>query len=81
MVSRFCQRYDEKNRYSLEILKTQFIFLITVYKLTHNQVEFCYFLSRYGIKEVNKIKRLSGPGLDTADVPGVMQGGGKWPER
>lgn len=36
---------------------------------------------QYGIKEVNKIKRLSGPGLETEEVPGVMQGGGKWPER
>ena len=36
---------------------------------------------RYGIKEVKKVKRLSGPGLDTEDVPGVMQGGGKWPQR
>ena len=30
---------------------------------------------------MKKVKRLSGPGLDTEDVPGVMQGGGKWPER
>ncbi|KAK3610691.1 hypothetical protein CHS0354_028079 [Potamilus streckersoni] len=35
----------------------------------------------YGVKEVNKIKRLSGPGLETKDVPGVMEGGGKWPVR
>ncbi|XP_066304012.1 marginal zone B- and B1-cell-specific protein-like [Branchiostoma lanceolatum] len=35
----------------------------------------------YGIKEVDGLKRLSGAGLETKDVPGVMQGGGKWPFR
>ncbi|XP_019620268.1 PREDICTED: marginal zone B- and B1-cell-specific protein-like [Branchiostoma belcheri] len=35
----------------------------------------------YGIKEVDGLKRLSGPGLETKEVPGVMQGGGKWPYR
>ncbi|XP_033643734.1 marginal zone B- and B1-cell-specific protein-like [Asterias rubens] len=34
-----------------------------------------------GIKEIKGVKRLSGPGLDTKDVPGIMQGGGKWPGR
>ncbi|XP_077999365.1 marginal zone B- and B1-cell-specific protein-like [Glandiceps talaboti] len=34
-----------------------------------------------GLKEIDGVKRLSGPGLDTKDVPGVMQGGGKWPHR
>ncbi|XP_041363243.1 marginal zone B- and B1-cell-specific protein-like [Gigantopelta aegis] len=34
-----------------------------------------------GVKEVNGRKRLSGPGLETKDIPGVMQGGGKWPYR
>lgn len=33
---------------------------------------------RYGVKEVDGVKRLSGPGLETADVPGLMQGGGPW---
>ncbi|CAD5124402.1 DgyrCDS12687 [Dimorphilus gyrociliatus] len=37
--------------------------------------------NNYGIKEINKVKRLSGPGTDAADSPGVMQGGGKWPGR
>ncbi|XP_070544672.1 marginal zone B- and B1-cell-specific protein-like [Ptychodera flava] len=32
-----------------------------------------------GLKEIEGVKRLSGPGLETKDVPGVMQGGGKWP--
>lgn len=40
----------------------------------------CFFCS-YGIKEIDKVKRLSGPGTDAADQPGVMQGGGKWPGR
>lgn len=35
----------------------------------------------YGVKEVKGKKRLSGPGLETKDVPGIMQGGGKWPNR
>lgn len=35
----------------------------------------------YGVKEINKVKRLSGPGLDSADTPGIMQGGGRWPNR
>ncbi|XP_071952860.1 marginal zone B- and B1-cell-specific protein-like [Antedon mediterranea] len=34
-----------------------------------------------GVKEIKGIPRLSGPGLETADVPGVMAGGGKWPGR
>ncbi|XP_038060356.1 marginal zone B- and B1-cell-specific protein-like, partial [Patiria miniata] len=34
-----------------------------------------------GIKEIKGVKRLSGPGLSTKDVPGIMQGGGKWPGR
>ena len=36
---------------------------------------------RYGIKEIKGEKRISGEGLETADVPGIMQGGGKWPSR
>lgn len=38
-------------------------------------------LDKYGMKEVKKVKRLSGPGLETEESPGIMQGGGKWPER
>ncbi len=33
------------------------------------------------MKEVHKQKRLSGPGMDTSDIPGVTAGGGKWPSR
>lgn len=35
----------------------------------------------YGIKTVNGINRLSGEGLEAKDVAGMMQGGGKWPNR
>ncbi|XP_032217936.2 marginal zone B- and B1-cell-specific protein isoform X2 [Nematostella vectensis] len=35
----------------------------------------------YGIKTVNGINRISGEGLEAKDVPGMMQGGGKWPGR
>jgi len=35
----------------------------------------------YGLKEVKKVKRLSGVGLETSEVPGVTAGGGKWPTR
>lgn len=35
----------------------------------------------YGLKAVNGINRLSGDGLEAKDVPGMMQGGGKWPGR
>nr|XP_039270181.1 marginal zone B- and B1-cell-specific protein-like [Styela clava] len=36
---------------------------------------------QYGIKEVEGVNRLSGPGFETSDIPGIMQGGGKWPFR
>ena len=35
----------------------------------------------YGIKTVKGVNRLSGPGLEAKDFPGMMQGGGKWPGR
>lgn len=35
----------------------------------------------YGIKAVNGVNRLSGDGTEAKDVPGMMQGGGKWPGR
>lgn len=35
----------------------------------------------YGVKEVKKVTRLSGPGLETADIPGITASGGKWPRR
>jgi len=35
----------------------------------------------YGIKEVKKVKHLSGPGLETEDIPGITAGGGQWPRR
>ncbi|KAL4240186.1 Marginal zone B [Mactra antiquata] len=38
-------------------------------------------LENYGVKEVRKVKRLSGPGLEAADEPGIMAGGGRWPAR
>ena len=36
---------------------------------------------RYGLKTVHGVNRLSGEGLEAKDVPGMMQGGGKWPGR
>jgi len=33
------------------------------------------------MKEVNRIPRLAGPGLETMDTPGVTALGGKWPGR
>ena len=33
------------------------------------------------MKQVDKQNRISGPGLETSDVPGVTAGGGKWPAR
>ena len=41
----------------------------------------CVLVGSYGIKEIKGVRRLSGEGLETKDVPGVMQGGGKWPYR
>lgn len=38
-------------------------------------------LVSYGMKEVNGVPRLAGPGLETMDVPGVTAMGGKWPGR
>lgn len=38
-------------------------------------------LYSYGVKEVQKVQRLTGPGAEYSDVPGVTAGGGKWPER
>jgi len=35
----------------------------------------------YGLKQVEGVNRLSGPGLYTASVPGMLMGGGKWPGR
>ncbi|XP_035697135.1 marginal zone B- and B1-cell-specific protein-like [Branchiostoma floridae] len=34
-----------------------------------------------GVKEVEGVKRLSGPGLETKEVPGVTASGQKWPQR
>ena len=39
------------------------------------------FSNSYGLKSVNGVNRLSGEGLEAKDVPGMMQGGGKWPGR
>jgi len=41
----------------------------------------CVFLYSYGIKSVKGINRLSGPGLETQDFPGLLSGGGRWPGR
>uniref|UniRef100_A0A4W3HG48 Uncharacterized protein n=1 Tax=Callorhinchus milii TaxID=7868 RepID=A0A4W3HG48_CALMI len=35
----------------------------------------------YGVMEVNGVKRLSGPGLETEEHPGVMMTSGPWPAR
>lgn len=35
----------------------------------------------YGMKEVKKVKRISGKGTEVADTPGITAGGGKWPAR
>ncbi|GFS00290.1 marginal zone B- and B1-cell-specific protein-like [Elysia marginata] len=37
--------------------------------------------SRYGLKEHKGRKLLSGPGLVAGDIPGMMEGGGKWEAR
>lgn len=37
--------------------------------------------NEYGLKTVRGVNRLSGEGLEAKDVPGMMQGGGKWPGR
>ena len=43
--------------------------------------EFLLIFSRYGLKEHEGKKLLSGPGLAAADIPGMMEGGGKWEAR
>ncbi|GAB6024177.1 marginal zone B and B1 cell-specific protein [Chamberlinius hualienensis] len=35
----------------------------------------------YGIKGIEDTKHLSGPGLETEKMPGIVQMGGKWPQR
>ena len=35
----------------------------------------------YGLKAIKGVNHLSGDGLEGKDVPGMMQGGGKWPGR
>ncbi|KAF6017534.1 MZB1 [Bugula neritina] len=35
----------------------------------------------YGLKQMGGINRLSGPGTEAEEEPGMMQGGGKWPNR
>ncbi|KAG8183137.1 hypothetical protein JTE90_024438 [Oedothorax gibbosus] len=42
----------------------------------------CYKgFDEYGVKQVEKINRLTGPGLETAHVMGMTQMGGRWPHR
>ncbi|KAK3800309.1 hypothetical protein RRG08_020285 [Elysia crispata] len=38
-------------------------------------------MNEYGLKEHEGKKLLSGPGLAAADIPGMMEGGGKWEAR
>eukprot|EP00658_Telonema_sp_P-2_P022260 TRINITY_DN18897_c0_g1_i4.p2 TRINITY_DN18897_c0_g1~~TRINITY_DN18897_c0_g1_i4.p2 ORF type:complete len:175 (+),score=43.94 TRINITY_DN18897_c0_g1_i4:193-717(+) len=38
-------------------------------------------LAQYGVKAVNGRNRLSGPGLESSDKPGILMGGSKWPGR
>ena len=41
----------------------------------------CFIMYSYGLKTYNGENRLSGPGTDAVDEPGMMQGGGRWPYR
>ncbi|OWF42206.1 marginal zone B- and B1-cell-specific protein-like [Mizuhopecten yessoensis] len=63
-----------KKRPSLKVLPES-----QIYDITESICESKF--DKYGIKEVDGQKRLSGPGLETADIPGIMQGGGRWPNR
>ncbi|MBN3301543.1 MZB1 protein, partial [Amia calva] len=36
---------------------------------------------QYGLKEVDGVKRLSGPGLETENEMGMVMLGGPWPQR
>lgn len=72
LQTKFSQAH--KKRPSLKVLPESII-----YDITESICESKF--DKYGIKDVNGQKRLSGPGLETADVPGIMQGGGKWPNR
>lgn len=38
-------------------------------------------LSGYGVKTIEGVNKLSGPGLPVADLPGILMGGAKWPGR
>ena len=57
----------------LQRLCGSFVFILT------GSGPFCF--ARYGLKSVSGVNRLSGEGLEAKDVPGMMQGGGKWPGR
>jgi hypothetical protein len=35
----------------------------------------------YGVKTIDGVTRLNGPGLAAKDTPGMILGGGKWPQR
>ncbi|XP_035204578.1 marginal zone B- and B1-cell-specific protein-like [Stegodyphus dumicola] len=37
--------------------------------------------NEYGVKQVDNMNRLSGPGLETEHVMGMTQMGGRWPHR
>ena len=50
------------------------MFLIVLFVLTLGDFSF-------GVKEIDGVKRLSGPRLSTEHHPGVTQSGGRWPSR
>ena len=38
-------------------------------------------LSQYGVKTIDGVNKLSGPGLAASDQAGILMGGAKWPGR
>lgn len=49
--------------------------------VVNNIICFLTIPNSYGLKGVDGVNRLSGPGLETEKSPGMMQGGGRWPIR
>lgn len=64
-----------QRRKSLKMLPESEIYRIVEEVCTGKELE------NYGVKEIKGTKRLSGPGLESEGSPGIMQGGGKWPDR
>lgn len=54
---------------------------ICIREVCTNSFNIIILCCSYGLKAVNGVNRLSGDGLEAKDVPGMMQGGGKWPGR